>query len=85
MVEFYAPWCGHCKNLKSDWEELATGVKGKAKIGAVDCTANQATCQASRFIRLSPFRPLELRMLNLCGLQALELLTVLLLIQVESI
>lgn len=45
MVEYYAPWCGHCKNLKSDWEELATSVKGKAKIGAVDCTVNKATCQ----------------------------------------
>lgn len=45
MVEFYAPWCGHCKNLKSDWEELARNVKGKAKIGAVDCTSQTATCQ----------------------------------------
>ena len=48
LVEFYAPWCGHCKNLKSDWDELATNVKGKAKIGAVDCTANTATCQVLR-------------------------------------
>lgn len=45
MVEFYAPWCGHCKNLKSDWEQLAAEVAGKAKIGAVDCTAHQSTCQ----------------------------------------
>ena len=57
MIEFYAPWCGHCKNLKSDWEELATGVKGKAKIGAVDCTANQATCQVSCLGQLDPWNP----------------------------
>lgn len=45
MVEFYAPWCGHCKALKSDWEQLAVEVKGKAKVGAVDCTVQQSTCQ----------------------------------------
>ena len=37
-------WCGYCKRLKDTWIELATGVKGKAKIGAVDCTKHNAAC-----------------------------------------
>ncbi|KAK9811676.1 hypothetical protein WJX72_008165 [[Myrmecia] bisecta] len=45
MLEFYAPWCGHCKNLKPTWDELASEAKGKVKVGAVDCTANAAICQ----------------------------------------
>lgn len=44
FVEFYAPWCGHCKALKSDWIELAGNLDGKVRVGAVDCTANEATC-----------------------------------------
>jgi len=38
IVEFYAPWCGHCKTLKDDWEELARGMGDVVKVGAVDAT-----------------------------------------------
>ncbi len=46
-VQFYAPWCGFCKQLKDTWISLAKSslVKGKAKIGAVDCTKHQSVCQ----------------------------------------
>ncbi|KAL6763389.1 thioredoxin-like protein [Haematococcus lacustris] len=44
FVEFYAPWCGHCKNLKPTWIEAAAELKGKVKFGAVDCTVHQSVC-----------------------------------------
>ena len=42
MVEFYAPWCGHCKSLAPHWEKAATQLKGFVSVGAVDMTAHES-------------------------------------------
>ncbi|KAL6074441.1 Protein disulfide-isomerase A6 [Balamuthia mandrillaris] len=47
MVEFYAPWCGHCKELAPEWESLASSVKNSGddvKVAKVDCDANEELC-----------------------------------------
>ena len=45
MVEFYAPWCGHCKKLEPEWNQAATKMKGKVKFAKVDATENQMLAQ----------------------------------------
>jgi protein disulfide-isomerase-like protein len=46
FVKFFAPWCGHCKAMKPDWDRLGGEYDGSEThvIGDVDCTVEKALC-----------------------------------------
>ncbi|MCO5602728.1 hypothetical protein L7F22_056865 [Adiantum nelumboides] len=47
LVEFFAPWCGHCKKLAPEWKKASKELKGKVKLGHIDCDVEKGVM--SRF------------------------------------
>lgn len=47
MVMFYAPWCGHCKNLKPKYEQAARNNSNpNIKFARINCDEHKSSCGA---------------------------------------
>ncbi|CAI5708981.1 unnamed protein product [Hyaloperonospora brassicae] len=46
LVDYYAPWCPHCRQFAPEWEKVASvyAETSKVQVGAVDCTKNSELC-----------------------------------------
>jgi len=44
VVEFYAPWCGHCQRLFPEYQKAGKALKGIVGVGAIDCDQHKQLC-----------------------------------------
>lgn len=49
LVEFFAPWCGHCKNLAPVWEQLGDAFKKSSNVVIAKVDADKHRELGSRF------------------------------------
>lgn len=62
IVEFYAPWCGHCQNLRPEFEKASKKGHHYAQFAAVNCDEEQnkqfcASQKIQGFPTLLTYRP----------------------------
>jgi thioredoxin 1 len=43
LVDFYASWCPHCKNIAKDVTEASDALVGRARVGKLDIEENSVT------------------------------------------
>ena len=45
LVEFYAPWCGHCKALANKYRRVAAKLQGAVRVAALNCDVHKQAAQ----------------------------------------
>ncbi|CAG8686958.1 14269_t:CDS:2, partial [Acaulospora colombiana] len=79
LVEFYAPWCGHCKKLSPIWDQLGetySKAKDKIVIAKMNCNDNDipsnATFKVSGFPTIKLFKAGDKEIVDYKGDRTLE-------------
>jgi len=49
LVEFYAPWCGHCKKLAPDYEKVGQSFEGESEVVIAKLDADDHKSVATEF------------------------------------
>ncbi|XP_065834380.1 dnaJ homolog subfamily C member 10-like [Oscarella lobularis] len=48
LVDFYAPWCGHCVQFAPNFERVSELMEGKVKCGKVNCDEQRHLCNQAQ-------------------------------------
>merc|ERR1712024_106620 len=78
LVEFYAPWCGHCKQLAPTWDKLGEKFEDNADIviAKMDSTGNELEdIKIQGFPTIKLFKKGDNKIVNYNGERTLEAMT----------
>jgi DnaJ family protein C protein 10 len=45
IIDFYAPWCGHCHHFSPIFESIAQRLNGKVNLGKINCDNHRQICE----------------------------------------
>lgn len=45
LVDFFAPWCGHCQAFAPEYEKVAKAFNGRVKVVKLNCDINPKACR----------------------------------------
>uniref|UniRef100_A0A915HPB3 Thioredoxin domain-containing protein n=1 Tax=Romanomermis culicivorax TaxID=13658 RepID=A0A915HPB3_ROMCU len=47
LIDFYAPWCGHCHQFAPEYEKVAAVLKDRVNVVKIDCDSNVDACTSA--------------------------------------
>lgn len=60
LIQFYAPWCGHCKQFQPVYSKIASLLKGFVTVGAIDASSDGPLKRVANDYQVTGFPTLKL-------------------------